>query len=326
VLAGTSALAQQRPDIARHVQMQKKFAEATGTERVIGGAPAEAGAWPWQVGLATTYDLDDSGISQLFAQFCGGSLITPKWVLTAAHCVMSGAGNLFQMAPEDLTILYGDIDLAETRRAEVARIEVHPGYSSFDVESDIALVELKAPLELDGTTVATVKFADAGSDAAEAGPGASAVVTGWGLMGDGNFPQILQEAQLDIQDNHDCSEALVRLYERQFATLLQRVGARLNVNDDVMARAFKTIVEASGEPIPPSMVCAGVPSGARDSCNGDSGGPLVVGSGDDRLQVGIVSWGEVPLEATSSCGHEQLFGYYTRVSSFRDWIDRTIGQ
>jgi len=246
--------------------------------------------------------------------------------MTAAHCVMVGPGNLFVMAPEDLTILYGDIELVEMKRAEVSRVVVHPDYDPSNVDFDIALVQLSAPLDLDGTNVDTVKFADAAEDAASAGPGASAVVTGWGLLGNGEWPDTLQEAQLDIQDNHQCSAALVRLYEQQFATLLQRVGARLDVSEEVMAEAFKTIVDAAGEPIPESMVCAGIASGARDSCNGDSGGPLVVESAEGPLQVGIVSWGEVPLEADTGCGHEQLFGYYTRVSSFRDWIYATIAE
>lgn len=52
---------------------------AVGT-RIVGGVVAKAGAWPWQVAFLWNKGYDE-GI-----QFCGGSLVDPEWVLTAAHC------------------------------------------------------------------------------------------------------------------------------------------------------------------------------------------------------------------------------------------------
>ena len=49
---------------------------------IIGGSEAEPGAWPWQVAL-----IQRTQPNAYFGQFCGGSLIAPDWVLTAAHCV-----------------------------------------------------------------------------------------------------------------------------------------------------------------------------------------------------------------------------------------------
>ena len=46
--------------------------------RVIGGVDAPQGAWPWQAGLY--FGDNDLGL------FCGGSLVNPLWVMTAAHC------------------------------------------------------------------------------------------------------------------------------------------------------------------------------------------------------------------------------------------------
>ncbi|XP_076993135.1 transmembrane protease serine 11D-like [Tamandua tetradactyla] len=69
----------------------------------------------------------------------------------------------------------------------------------------------------------------------------------------------------------------------------------------------------------PGMLCAGLPSGGADACQGDSGGPLV--QEDSRrlwFVVGIVSWG-------FQCGLPDRPGVYTRVTTYRDWINQQTG-
>ena len=66
------------------------------------------------------------------------------------------------------------------------------------------------------------------------------------------------------------------------------------------------------------QLCAGYATGGMDACLGDSGGPLVVENGTSQSQlVGVVSWG-------TDCAEPGKYGVYRRVSSYLDWIQRTI--
>ena len=67
-----------------------------------------------------------------------------------------------------------------------------------------------------------------------------------------------------------------------------------------------------------NMICAGYSNGGKDTCSADSGGPMMGIQFDEYVQVGITSWG-------AGCAQPQLYGVYTRLSIFEDWINSYTG-
>ena len=270
--------------------------------RIVGGMEAEARAWPWQVALISSQGSD-------IKQFCGGSVIHEKWVLTAAHCV-DGASS------DDIQVLAGTQNLEEGgQRIDVEAIRMHPDYRGDTLENDIALLELAGPAGVDEA----VALPDAERSAEVAGPGAMATAIGWGLLrplrcepgsktgahrcrprggGDGHFVDDLTGRPVDMSD--------------VFTSRLMQVELPL-VGEQTCREAY------SGAPIDRRTLCAGLKKGGKDSCQGDSGGPLVVRDGDEWVQVGVVSWG-------AGCAKPGKYGVYTSVGTFAEWVNKTTGR
>ena len=109
------------------------FAHAGTTEEfIVGGSPAADGAWPWQVRLLDSMD-PQSG-------FCGGSLISNQWVLTAAHCVVMDGKTV-----DSVVVGYGSTMQSHLKLVPSAKIIVHPDYMK-ENHADLALVKLAEPL------------------------------------------------------------------------------------------------------------------------------------------------------------------------------------
>ncbi|MEM1388331.1 MAG: serine protease [Pseudomonadota bacterium] len=284
--------------------------------RIIGGRAAEEGAWPWQVSLHETARIDGSREANINSQFCGGSLISRQWVLTAAHCLVDDAGNVGPASA--FVVRSGAIDLDRGDFREVSRVIVYEDFNHVTMDHDIALLQLAEPIRDSSGPVGAISL----QTAPGAIPEGPAVVTGWGLIdGEKEFPVNLLEVEIDIVQNETCSNGMLELSKRELGDALIFQGERNGIPMEILEDAYAILVPNIADPVTENMICAGTPSGDRSTCNGDSGGPLVVRDASGNwTQVGIVSWGFRPLSSDELCGLENLYSVYTRVGNYFDWI------
>lgn len=276
------------------------------TPRVFGGNDAARGAWPFQVALLQSWRLDARAESQLYAQFCGGSVIAPDLILTAAHCIDQD-GETFP--PEAVIVLTGATDLAEGTRHAVAEIVKHPGYDPIRLDNDIAILRLAVP-----TSAPAIRLA---RETPEDGP---VWVTGWGMTEDESFPAWLQEVKVGLQPSAACNGGIKMVYREDLMGMLGSAALRMGFSRSAVEAAVDLVAAGFADPLTPGMLCAGIDEGRRDACYGDSGGPLFALTPEGPVQHGVVSWGEGPRDGSAACGHAGLYGVYARVSHYRDWI------
>lgn len=247
--------------------------------RIVGGGPATIGDVPWQVAIAVPPD----GRNGFQRQFCGGSLIASKLVVTAAHCVYEnvvpgfcGPTDGFNAPAADFSVISGRTTLSSEQGGETPAAEIYyfdrdasgeivaeaqasgdgQGlYSCETSEWDVALIELASPA---AGPAEPIKIAGA-EERAVWDAGRAAVASGWGATSEGGAGSDgLQAVEIEIIADSVCG------------------------SQAVYGDAF----------VPQTMVCAGELAGGKDTCQGDSGGPLVtpLNGGGFRL-VGDTSFG-----------------------------------
>jgi len=248
---------------------------------IIGGLPGSIEANPWLAFIAYKGEVEESG--------CGGSVVAPRLVLTAGHCVLTGTGRV--APPSNFAVLTGVANLkAATRESvsAVSRVLVFPGFNPSRIVNDAALLVLAEPVAAPAVSLAT------SADEALLAQGATVGFAGWGLTSfyPQRFPALFREG-----------ESLVR----------SAAGCRRSLR-----RAFMTYT-------PSSQICGR--SQARSGpglCNGDSGGPAIARRADGSpVQIGIVS-----LKGAFDCNTRspQVLARVDRVSPWvAAWIAAIVG-
>lgn len=255
-------------------------AQAQQQSRIINGKPASTATYPWMASIFILggKDSDNGG-------GCGGSLIAPNWVLTAAHCFLNEAGNAIADDPAALTTVTLNTDnivdvAAGAIERSASRVLIHPSYQP-DAETsanvndfDIALVELSSAVN-----VTPVKLYTGALPAH-----LPTIVAGWGAtIGDGSSPSdtLLQTQQL-VRSTEICNSA------------------------------HEGVITAN-------MFCADgyTNTDISDTCQGDSGGPLFVNLGQGAMQLGITSFGG---SETANCGTPGSPGVYASIAQLYSFI------
>ncbi|KAG5896175.1 hypothetical protein JTB14_016950 [Gonioctena quinquepunctata] len=262
-----------------HLLPRKECGQIMTNRRITNGKATDINEYPWMVLIAYETERERQGV--VFK--CAGTLISERFVLTAAHCmsdstmvgVRLGEYNMDKKVdcdsdtgycsppPQDLFIEY---------------FVTHPEYDQHMLLNDIALIKLDGPANFSFDNVQPICLPSQDFDLS----GKIAVVSGWGVTEKGFRSPVLRKASIPVVKLSSCQ----RTY-RKFA------------------------------PVSEKQICAGG-QGGRDSCAGDSGGPLkYVGmvEGSPRfVQYGIVSYGP------KQCGTDGKPGIYTKVFSYMKWI------
>ncbi|GMT36374.1 hypothetical protein PFISCL1PPCAC_27671 [Pristionchus fissidentatus] len=262
-------------------------------KRIIGGNEVPVGKWPWQVRLVVHSAVLNKTTMEVTLEEgrCGGTVISDRFILTAAHCI----------PPQSVIHVYSGIihgDREEPHNTEkkvISRVEKaipHPNYNESGYTDDIGILILEEPLLFDNT-VFPICLPNKDQSIPDDG---QAVVAGFGGSNDREEP-----------DNWDLSESDSRLRESAVPIIRAEICKQRFENTTLDNEMF---------------ICAG--SLGHGTAEGDSGGPLMMEEKRGRwFQIGVTAFGAVEEGVLFQ---DVVPGVYTNVKAYCDWIKKTTDE
>ncbi|CRK99977.1 CLUMA_CG013271, isoform A [Clunio marinus] len=296
---GTEPLDKETTTVDRPLEIKKRKSEqacglienirALGLDyHILNGKEADVGEYPHMAAIGYGDAVEEDQISF----DCGGSLISQKFVLTAAHCV-----NSRKRQPKIIRLGRVSLDENSDRDTNLAQdipvkgVKLQPSYTSREKYNDIALIEMMRNAEF----TRYVKPACLYTSGKSFGPNEKLEITGWGRV---NSSTLIKSNWLLKADIHE-------------------------VPIDECNESYSIIILSQlADGITQSQLCATNTKDGKviDACQGDSGGPIqmrkIVNHETVFHVVGVTSFG-------LSCG-SSLPGVYTRVSEYLDWIESVV--
>ncbi|CEJ93190.1 hypothetical protein VHEMI08799 [[Torrubiella] hemipterigena] len=161
-----------------------------GSMQIVGGQPGKMEDFPYIVSLYTS------------GHFCGGSIISPRFVVTAAHCTMRGS-------PSQYSIWVGSAEHRSGQKYQVTAIHNHPKFYERAMDYDVSLLEFGSDIEF-GPTAKLISV----TNKTEPTPKES-VVSGWGNTKEGGSPaSTLMYVKIPTIANSDCATVYKGITDR----------------------------------------------------------------------------------------------------------------
>ena len=277
-------------------------------KRIIGGEPAIAHSWPFLASIRIKLNITKDPINE---HHCGGTLITNRHVLTAAHCLFlyfKMANSLKMKLPEMFSLLEVHLGINNHNGNQnfltsdnVYSVEFFDFHENLQVHSsilvhDIAILTLKRAVNIDRPEINFICMPDFEEEDSELKIGDKLVGVGWGAY----------------SENFNYTSYILDGLQQAVFQVENQTGSLCNAG----------IIGNNWSPL--DTVCARGEDGRTSTCFGDSGGPVMLYRNNRWILVGIISFAHDiidPVTGKKRCDATMPF-YFVKVSAYIDWIDR----